>query len=428
MSDSKRVALINLGDELLLGVRENSHLAYIGQMLSQYGLKLSSNFVLRDDAQEVSEVFSRAWAEFDIVITTGGLGPTSDDLTREAIANSIGRKLIFDPQIEKDLESFFASLGRTMTQNNLKQCYRPEGSEIIPNRHGTAPGIYFNEGGKHLFMLPGPTHELKPMLEHSVLRKMAELGFLNLESHYLQLRTFGLGESMLEEYLQPILLDFPEVQIAYCAHQGLVDARLSAPFSTDAEKIQEAGERCKERLGDDFVCFGNQSLARIVCQELRRRNRTLSVAESCTGGLLANAFTDIPGASKVFSGGVVCYTNDAKMNMLDVPESIIQQHGAVSAESAIAMVTGAAERFGSDYALSVTGFAGPGGGTRSNPVGTIYIGYYSPSGIWSKKLVAPGERLQVKARAVNSALDWMRRKLAKYKVEDLVTKFASSQN
>jgi len=173
-------------------------------------------------------------------------------------------------------------------------------------------------------------------------------------------------------------------------------------------------------LNEDFVCFGHATLAEVVLDELRARDATLALAESCTGGLLANAFTDIPGASKSFLGGVVSYTNDAKVQLLDVPESLLDQHGAVSAEAAVAMVAGAVERFGADYALSVTGFAGPDGGTVEAPVGTVYFGYSSPVGVWSHKMIFAGDRLTVKSRAVHAALDWMRRKLLKYMVEDLL--------
>jgi nicotinamide-nucleotide amidase len=200
-----------------------------------------------------------------------------------------------------------------------------------------------------------------------------------------------------------------------------VDVRVAGgerEFSGDA--LKNIGNELRELLGEDFICFGHATLAKIVLDELREREATLAVAESCTGGLLSNAFTDIPGSSKAFLGGVVCYTNDAKVQLLEIPEDILLQHGAVSAEAAVAMVTSVAERFGSDYALSATGFAGPCGGTDQNPVGTVFIGYSSPYGAWSRRIVFTGDRLSVKARAVTAALDWLRRKLLKYKVEDLL--------
>jgi len=419
MSSPTKVDLITLGDELLLGIRENGHLQFIGSELARRGLTLRRNACCRDTREEIEQTFAEAWANADIVITTGGLGPTSDDNTREVIATCLGVPLDFAPEIKDAIEARFQRLGRTMSENNLKQCYVPRGGEILPNPFGTAPGIYLPIGGKHLFMLPGPASELKPMFENEVMSRICGQGYCSIDDTYLQIRTCGVGESALEENLRPILDANPDIAVAYCAHQGIVDVRLSMEtFPVDFQRLREIGDECREILGDDFVCFGHCSLAESIFNFLRAHERSLSVAESCTGGLLANAFTDIPGASKVFAGGFVCYNNDAKMEMLGVPEDILIQHGAVSAECAVAMADGAAERLGADYALSVTGFAGPSGGTPENPVGSIFIGYHSPVGSWCVRMVYPGERTTVKIRAVNRALDVMRRKLLKYKVED----------
>lgn len=413
------VDLITLGDELLLGIRPNSHLHYIGKMLGRHGIFLRRNITCRDTEREIRETFLPAWESANIVITTGGLGPTSDDNTREVIAALLGLELVFDPQIEADIQARFERLGRQMSQNNLKQCYLPEGAVRIPNPYGTAPGIYLQHQGKRLFMLPGPSHELSPMLENEVIPRLCDDGFCDLNDAYLQLRTIGVGESHLDEMLTPILEPHPELVVAFCAHQGFVDVRLSSvDRAIGQDAIRAIGEQCREKLGPDFVCFGDAPLAKVIFDHLRADEKTLAVAESCTGGLLANAFTDIPGASKVFTGGIVCYNNEAKTEILGVPEEILIQHGAVSAETAVAMATGAAERLSTDYGLSVTGFAGPSGGTPENPVGTIYIGYHSPCGTWCVRMRYPGERVTVKTRAVNRALDVMRRKICKYKVED----------
>ncbi len=423
MPSLPRVELITLGDELLLGIRENGHLAYLGGMLAQHGLEIARNLVIRDDYEEILGQFREAWESADVVITTGGLGPTSDDNTREAVAEVLGVPLEYDPLIEESIQERFKRMGnRTMNERERKQCFRLAGAEVLVNRHGTAPGMYFRFNGKTLVMLPGPATELKPMFEREVLPRLRDAGVLSGDHAYLQIRTYGISESTLEEGLRPVLGRHPGLGVAYCAHQGLIDVRVSAGERTDIswDVLRQIGRECRDVLGEDFVCCGNAGLAAVVFEQLRALEKTLAVAESCTGGLLSNAFTDLPGVSKVFRGGVVCYNNDAKMALLDVPESILQQHGAVSAETAVAMVMGAAERFEADYALSVTGFAGPGGGTAENPVGTVYMGYQSPVGVWSRKFVYPGDRLTVKARAVNAALDWMRRKLNKYKVEDML--------
>ncbi|WOO41579.1 competence/damage-inducible protein A [Rubellicoccus peritrichatus] len=419
MSSELKVDLITLGDELLLGIRENGHLHFIGQEFGRHGMFLRRNLTCRDTAEEIRESFLSSWNSADIIITTGGLGPTTDDNTREVIAETLGLELVFDESIKNDIQARFDRLGRQMSDNNLKQCYLPKGAEKLPNPFGTAPGIHLKHDGKQLFMLPGPSSELRPMLESEVIPRLCENGFCNINDSYLQLRTIGVGESHLDEMLSPTFARYPELNVAYCAHNGLVDVRLSSVNQAIGEKqINEIAEECREKLGPDFICYGGCSIAKIIFNHLRADEKTLAVAESCTGGLLSNAFTNIPGASKVFAGGVVCYSNDAKMEMLGVPEEILIQHGAVSAETAVAMATGVAERMSTDYALSITGFAGPSGGTPENPVGTIYIGYSCPCGTWCVRMRYPGERVTVKERAVTRALDVMRRKIRKYKVED----------
>lgn len=428
MSKKTTLEVINLGDELLIGIRENSHLAFLGDQLTRHGLEIQSNLVIRDQADDIRRYFADSWGRSDIVITTGGLGPTADDLTRETIAEVLGLPLVFSAGIKADIESRFLKMGRVMTANNLKQCYLPEGSEIIPNRWGTAPGIFLKKDGKLLVMLPGPSQELIPMWEQEVLPRLAAEGLLHETEAYLQIRTFGLGESALENKLAPILADLKEIKVSFCFHQGVVDVRLSPQSAgVTAEDLRGVGEACRDLLGDDFVCFGHDSLAKVVFDQMRGFERTLAIAESCTGGLLSDSFTNIPGASKIFAGGVVCYNNDAKIQMLDVPECLLNQHGAVSAECAVAMVTGAAERFSADYALSITGFAGPGGGTPENPVGTIYLGFCCQVGVWSRKLVFTGGRQAVKQRAVNAALDWLRRVLKEHRVENFLASVAAGR-
>lgn len=412
---ARRFELLTLGDELLLGLTANGHLTFIGGQLGSRGVTLARNVTVTDEAEAIAREFRASWSQADVVITTGGLGPTCDDRTREAIAAVLGQDLVFDAEIEKAITDRFARLGRRMTPNNLKQAYRFSGGDVLPNANGTAPGLWVEQAGKVLCMLPGPPNELHPMFVGQVLPRLAALGYVRDREAYVQLRTAGIGESALETKLQPIFDDYGSaLSVAFCAHQGQVDCRLSAASDrlNDGE-LHRIAERCAALLGEDFMCFGHDSLARVCADLLRAQEKTLAVAETATGGLLANAFTDICGASKFFAGGCVCYSNESKMQLLDVPEDLLEQHGAVSAENAVAMATGAAERLGADYAVAVTGFAGPTGGTTSNPVGTIYVALYSPHGVWSKKLSYPGPRTTVKVRAVNAALDWLRRELVR---------------
>ncbi len=417
----KNVDILTLGDELLLGLRQNAHLFYLGGEFARSGLPLRRNLVVRDAPAEIENAFRECWATADVVVTTGGLGPTSDDNTREAIARVLGLPLEFDPAAEAAIVERFARIGRRITDRDRKQCYRPHSAQLLRNNFGTAPGIYLEKDGKILVMLPGPANELRPMFEHEVRPLLQEAGVLQPGEAYLQIRTAGLPEIQVERRIQPIVDKYPGLGLAFCAHQGQVDVRI-APGARDfgPAELKTIGQEMRSVLNEDFVCFGHASLAEVVLDELRARDATLALAESCTGGLLANAFTDIPGASKTFLGGVIAYTNDAKVQLLDVPESLLEQHDAVSAEVAVAMVTGAAERIGADYALSVTGFAGPDGGTAEAPVGTVFFGYSSPVGVWSHKMVFSGDRLMIKSRAVTAGLDWMRRKLFKYMVEDLL--------
>jgi nicotinamide-nucleotide amidase len=421
MPQTPQVEVINFGDELLVGIRENAHLTYLGEQLARYGLPIQRARIITDDLDEIKKAFADAWEHSDVVITTGGLGPTADDMTRESIAEALGAELVFDETIEEAIKARFKVMGRTMAAHHVKQCYRFAEGTVIPNDRGTAPGLFYEVDGKRLIMLPGPTHELHPMFEKYVVPMLQSQGVLSEREAYLQMRTCGSGESTIEQLMQPIVAAYSELTVAYCVHYGIVDVRLSSrDGSLSACQLKAIGQEARELVGDDFVCFGHCSLAKVVFHELRALDRTLAVAESCTGGSLSDAFTNIAGASKVFAGGVVCYTNDVKVDIVGVPESILDQHGAVSSECAVALASGVAEKLCTDYGLSVTGFAGPGGGDEANPVGTIHLGYHSPVGVWCKTVRYTGGRLDVKARAVNAALDWMRRKLKKYKMEEML--------
>jgi nicotinamide-nucleotide amidase len=415
--------LLTLGDELLLGLTANGHLAFIGSQLGARGIELRRNVTVTDDAEDIAEQLRESWARSDVVLMTGGLGPTCDDRTREAVAGVLGQRLVFDPEIERHILDRFALFGRKMTPNNLKQAYRFERGEVLPNANGTAPGLWVEQDGKVLCMMPGPPNELQPMFTEQVLPRLAKRALIRDREAYVQLRTAGIGESMLETKLQPAFdRHGSRLGVAFCAHSGHVDCRLSSPGGElSLEDIQTIATECAHLLGADFVTYGDDSLAKVCADLLRSQEKLLAVAETATGGLLANAFTDICSASKFFAGGCVCCSNDSKMQLLDVPECLLLQHGAVSAEAAVAMATGAAEKLGSDYGLAITGFAGPCGGANENPVGTIFVALHAPHGVWSRKLSYPGPRNTVKQRAVNAALDWLRRELARAQNGSAVT-------
>jgi nicotinamide-nucleotide amidase len=422
-----RYELLTLGDELLLGLTANSHLTFIGGELGRRGVTLRRNVTVTDDAGAISDQLRQSWASADVVITTGGLGPTCDDRTREAVAAVLGRGLVFDPAIEKAIAERFALLGRRMTPNNLKQAYRFEGGDVLPNANGTAPGLWIEQDGKVLCMLPGPPNELQPMFTEQVVPRLAALGLLIDREAYVQIRTAGIGESMLETRLQPVFERAGDaLGVAFCAHAGHVDCRLSSPDGRlSLARLDDIASECASLLGEDFVCVGHDSLAKVCADLLRAGEKTLAVIEAATGGLMANAFTDLCGASKFFAGGCICYSNEARMQLLEVPECLLQQHGAVSPEAAVALATGAAEKLSADYALALTGFTGPCGGPNENPIGTIYVALHAPHGVWSKKLSYPGPRRTVKVRVVNAALDWLRRELLRVRSGTAATAQAS---
>ena len=414
-ASSLRYELLTIGDELLLGLTANGHLTFIGAALGARGVELRRNVTVTDNAEDIALQFRESWARSDVVLVTGGLGPTCDDRTRESIAGVLGQRLVFDPAIERHIQDRFALFGRKMTPNNLKQAQRFEGGDVLPNANGTAPGLWVEQDGKVLCMMPGPPNELQPMFTEQVLPRLARAGLVQDGAAYVQLRTSGIGESLLETKLQPIFERHgPGLGVAFCAHSGHVDCRLSSPAGElGAAEIAAVASECAQLLGEDFVILGDDSLAKVCADALRSQEKRVAVAEMATGGLLANAFTDICGASKFFSGGCVCYSNDSVVQLLDVPECLLLQHGAASPEAAVAMATGAAEKLGADYALSITGFAGPCGGPNENPVGTIFIALHAPHGVWSRKLSYPGPRTTIKRRAVNAALDWLRRELVR---------------
>ena len=411
-----RYELLTLGDELLLGLTANGHLTFIGSQLGRRGALLQRNVTITDEADAIAAQFRESWARADVVITTGGLGPTCDDRTRDAVAAVLGQKLVHSLVVEQAMAERFARAGRKMTANNLKQAQVFERGEILPNANGTAPGLWVAQDGKVLVMLPGPPNELQPMFTEQVVPRLAKMGLLLDKEAYLQLRTAGIGESALETLLQPVFDRVgPALSVAFCAHQGAVDCRLSAPSGQlSAAQLEEIAGECVRLLGEDFVCFGHDSLARVCGDLLRLQEKRLAVAEMATGGLLAQSFADSCGAGKFFAGGVVACASDTASQLLEVPDCLLQQHGSASDEAAVAMAMGAAERLGADYALAVTGFSSSGAsGPGANPVGSIFIALFSPAGVWSRKLSYPGPRSTVKVRAVNAALDWLRRELVR---------------
>jgi nicotinamide-nucleotide amidase len=408
------IDLITIGDELLLGLTRNGHLTYLGEQLAFRGAAPNRNIVCRDEAGEIRRNFELAWKESDIVITTGGLGPTSDDRTRDIIAEVLGLELLYSQEVEDAIRERFRSFNREMGANNKKQAYYPAGAEILMNAQGTAPGLWLEKDGKLLVMLPGPPRELNPMFENQVLPRLSAQGRLADATSIISFQTSGIGESVLELELDPILNPHKDINVAFCAHYGTVDVRLSSiSGNTPLVKVQELADTCIKKLDYYFLTRGIRGITSVLLDFLRHRGETVAVAESCTGGMLGTALTSVSGSSDVFQGGIITYTNQAKHELLGVSQADLDQHGAVSEPVARAMAEGARQKLHSTWALSTTGIAGPGGGTPEKPVGTVFVGLAGPHGSFARQFEIRGNRGIVRERTVHAAQDILRRQLLK---------------
>jgi nicotinamide-nucleotide amidase len=412
------VEIINTGSELMLGRVLNTHQQWLCRRLAGLGHVVTRQVAIADAAAEIQAAVREALGRADLVITTGGLGPTSDDLTRELIAELLGKKLVENAAVRAHIENFFAKRGRPRPAKTDVETFVPEGAEIFLNPTGTAPGLAMEIKSaslrkQWLVMLPGPPRELRPMFDDAVMpllrREFAQEIFV-----CRTLLTTGIGESRVQEFIEADLQPLVKrgLDIGYCARPGAVDVRLTAA-GAEAEKIVREGEAVVQKiLGANIFGFDDDEMETVVVKLLIARKKTLALAESCTGGLIASRVTDVPGASEIFRGGVVSYANTAKEKFLGVRAETLKTFGAVSEETAREMAAGARERFGSDFALAVTGIAGPGGGTPEKPVGTVFIALASAEGVEVKKFLNVWERAIFKQVTATQALEWLRRKIS----------------
>jgi nicotinamide-nucleotide amidase len=366
------VEVINTGTEILLGSVLNTHVATLAHGLFPLGLRIERQITV-PDGDAIREALAVALARADLVIVTGGLGPTTDDITREITAELLGRPLRFDAEVMDTIAARFAARDLTLTDRISRQAQVPEGATLLPNEHGTAPGLYLQceQGGRtvHLFLLPGPPRELKPMFEKFVLPTLQRLVPATPVHECRVYHVLGIGESTVEDLVGAQLLAIPGLELGYCARPGEVDVRCIGGKTA----LEAAQKIIVEALGASIVTRDELLLDQAVVEALAGRKETLSTAESCTGGGIANRVTNVSGASAVFLAGYVTYSNEAKTRDLAVPAELIARHGAVSPEVATAMAEGALCRAGSDWALATTGIAGPSGGTPDKPVGTVCI-------------------------------------------------------
>lgn len=407
-----KIEVINTGTELLLGNTLNTHGAWFGRELFMLGLRISRQTTV-PDGDAIREALEESISRADAVIVTGGLGPTSDDLTREITAAVMGLELITDEAALRSLEGFFALRGRTMVEANLKQALCPVGADILPNPNGTAPGIYVpprlnGRSNCAVFLLPGPPRELYPMFHAEVVPRLRALAGIDAVHEALVLKFTGVGESDFHQGIDDRLAAVPGLEYGYCAHIGEVDLRLiGSPAAMEAGR-----EIALESFSPFLISDDGSSMEKTVVRLLKEKGMTFATAESCTGGLIANRITNVPGSSEVFTHGFVTYANEAKTGMLGVPASDIAAHGAVSEEVARRMAEGALQASGACIAVSVTGIAGPGGGSEEKPVGTAWIGLATRGGITDAfRIFHPRNRKDFKLAVSQSALEAVRRKL-----------------
>ena len=369
-----KTAILSIGTELLFGQITNTNTVYLSQKLNMLGYDVMYHYTVGDNPER--DMIRLAFQDCDLVITTGGLGPTQDDLTKEMVCQVMGDELVMMDEVMSELESYFEKLGRPMTENNKKQAYVPSRAEVFINHEGSAPGFALEKDGKYVICMPGPPREMTSMFEDSVMPYLQSMSEDVI--YYRMLRAFGIGESALETKLLDLIDDQTDPTLATYAKEGECSLRIASKRKTEAEAreaVDEMVEKVKERVGEFIYSCDDEELVQVVCRKLMEKGLTLSSAESCTGGKFAAAVTDIPGISAVFQRGLVTYSNQAKMDELGVKAETLEKYGAVSEETAMEMVEGLRRVSGSDVCVSVTGIAGPGGGSDAKPVGLVYIGF-----------------------------------------------------
>ena len=406
-----RIEILNTGTELLLGSTRNTHGTWIGQELVKLGLRVQRQVTVPDGIA-IEEALNEATHRSDVVLVTGGLGPTSDDITREATAKVLGVELIEDEESLRSLHEFFTKRNKPMVDANLKQAQNLVGADILPNNNGTAPGIYApprlgGEPSCAVFLLPGPPRELYPMFHDEVVPRLKALAGGEAIDTVQELKFVGIGESDFHEQLDEDLAKIDGLEVGYCARLGEVDLRLIG-----SNEVITKGRELTEACFKEFMVSDDGSdLETVVVRGLVALGKTLVTAESCTGGLVANRITNVRGASAVFTHGFVTYSNEAKAQLIGVSEETLASYGAVSEEVAGEMASGARTTSGADIAVSITGIAGPDGGTEDKPVGTVCFGISSKDGIQTYREIHPRSRLDFKQQASQRALDLVRRLL-----------------
>lgn len=404
--------IISVGTELLLGQIVNTNAQYLAEKLASLGIELHHIVTVGDNIDRLKAALASAWERADVIILTGGLGPTQDDMTKETVAEFLNLELILHSPSLETIRCFFARRGHHMTNNNIKQALLPQGGIPLPNPNGTAPGVWLEHQGKILVILPGPPFELQPMFENHVLPRLTK-GEKHTVIKSRIIKLYGIGESQAEEQVKD-LIDSTNPTLASYAKPTEIQFRLTAKADTDikADSLIDSMEKeLRARLGQYIFAQDEDTMQDIVGKLLRERNLTLAVAESCTGGLVANWLTDVPGSSIYFQGGVVSYSNKLKTSLLRVPAETLHQYGAVSKEVAETMASGIKHLAQVDFGGAVTGIAGPDGGTPEKPVGLVYVAVAHKTGVKSCRYQWQGSRSIIKQRAAQALLNLVRQQI-----------------
>ena len=407
-----RAEIIAVGSELLSQARLETNSVFITKKLKESGLRVMRKFVVEDREEEIQEALESAMRGSEVVILTGGLGPTHDDITREVVSKVLGRKLALDPTILEGLKSRYQRVGLEMSDNNLRQAMVPDGAESMENSNGTAPGLFLREGKTLLFLLPGPPREMEPMMGQ-VMDLIGQYKQLS-RPYYRQLKVASETESGVDSAIGSIYTSYPSIETTILSSPGMIELTFfwmgEANEQQAEDQLGELVTRVREKLGHSIFTDREEDLEQVVGRMLREKGKTVATAESCTGGMLGKMLTDVPGSSEYYRGGVVCYGDDLKADLVGVNETTLERFGAVSEQVAAQMAVGIRESAGADVGLSVTGIAGPGGGTAEKPIGLVFVGLSSDQ-VGVKKMNLGGSREAIRIRASRFALDWLRKSL-----------------
>lgn len=404
--------LITIGDELLIGQVTNTNASYIGEKLCDVGIKLRRVTTIGDDETAIHDALQKAWNENDVVITTGGLGPTHDDITKKVITKFFNTKLILDENILSDLKNFFEKRERTLLAVHEEQAFIPECAIALQNQNGTAPGLLIEKDGKSIFVLPGVPVEMKSLMQNSVIPYLQNKSQRIIKS--LTLKTTGIFESTLSDTLRDIPPLLETDSLAFLPSSTGVRMRITVESDSDfnaEKKLQFIIKKIRSKIGDYIYSESDDELEDIICTMLTERSKTLAAAESCTGGLIGHRITNVSGSSKYFIRDIVAYSNETKIDLLKVDPKLIQLYGAVSSEAALVMAENVRKLSQASIGISTTGIAGPTGGTPTKPVGLVWIGYSDEKESCAYKFLFGDNRLRTKERAAQTALEIIRRKL-----------------